>query len=106
MISFSDFKKMELKVGRVVSATDHPNADKLIVMQVDIGGEERQMIAGLKDWYKPDDLVGKSVVAVVNLEPAVLRGEKSEGMLLAAQDGGDVVILAPERDVSPGSPIL
>ena len=106
MISYNEFKKMELKVGRVVSATDHPNADKLIVMQVDIGGEQRQMVAGLKQWYTADDLVGKSIVAVVNLEPAVLRGEKSEGMLLAAQDGGSVVILVPEKDVAPGSPIL
>ena len=106
MISFNDFKKMELKVGKVVSAADHPNADKLIVMQVDIGGEERQTIAGLKDWYTPEELVGKSVVVVTNLEPAVLRGEKSEGMLLAAQDAGKVVILVPEKDVAPGSPIL
>ena len=106
MISYNEFKKMELKVGRVVSATDHPNADKLIVMQVDIGGEQRQMVAGLKQWYTADDLVGKSIVAVVNLEPAVLRGEKSEGMLLAAQDGANVVILVPEKDVAPGSPIL
>ena len=106
MISFNDFKKMELKVGKVVSAADHPNADKLIVMQVDIGGEQRQTVAGLKDWYKPEELVGKSVVVVTNLEPAVLRGEKSEGMLLAAQDAGNVVILIPEKDVAPGSPIL
>ena len=106
MISFNDFKRMELKVGKVVSAADHPNADKLIVMQVDIGGEQRQTIAGLKDWYTPEELVGKSVVVVTNLEPAVLRGEKSEGMLLAAQDGDNVVILVPEKDVAPGSPIL
>jgi len=106
MISFNEFKKMELKVGEVVDVQDHPNADKLIVMKVNLGGEERQMVAGLKPWYTAEQLKGKKIVVVANLEPAVLRGEKSEGMLLAAQDGDDVVILVPERDVKPGSPIL
>ena len=106
MISFNEFKKMELRVGEVLSVQDHPNADKLIVMKVDIGGEERQLVAGLKPWYAAEQLKGKKVVVVANLEPAVLRGEKSEGMLLAAQDGDDVVILVPERDVKPGSAIL
>jgi len=106
MISFNEFKKMELKVGEVVDVQDHPNADKLIVIKVNLGGEERQMVAGLKPWYTAEQLKGKKIVVVANLEPAVLRGEKSEGMLLAAQDGDDVVILVPERDVKPGSPIL
>ena len=106
MISFSEFKQMEMKVGEVVSVADHPNADKLIVMQVKIGDEQRQIVAGLKQWYAPEDLQGKKIVVVTNLEPAVLRGEKSEGMLLAAQDGDNVVVLVPEKDVASGSPVL
>jgi len=106
MISFNEFKKMELKVAEVVSVEDHPNADKLIVMKVKLGDEERQIVAGLKGYYQPEELQGKKIVVVANLEPAVLRGEKSEGMLLAAQDGDDIVIVVPERDVAAGSPIL
>ena len=106
MISFAEFKKMELKVAEVVSVATHPNADKLYVMKINLGGEERQIVAGLKPYYKPEELQGRKIVVVANLEPAVLRGEKSEAMLLAAQDGTSVIIVVPERDVSPGSPIL
>ncbi len=106
MISFMDFKKTELRIGEVVSVENHPNADKLYVLKVNTGDGERQLVAGLRPYYKPEELQGKKVVVVVNLDPAVLRGQKSEGMLLAAQDGSSVVILVPERDVRPGSPIL
>jgi methionyl-tRNA synthetase len=106
MISFAEFKKMELRVAEVVSVETHPNADKLYVMKINLGGEERQIVAGLKPYYKPEELQGKKIVVVTNLEPVVLRGEKSEGMLLAAQDGPNVIIVVPERDVHPGSPIL
>ena len=106
MISFAEFKKMELRVAEVVSVLDHPNANKLYLMKVKIGEEERQLVAGLKPYYKPEQLVGRKIVVVANLEPAVLRGEKSDGMLLAAQDGNNVVIVVPERDVASGSPIL
>ena len=106
MISFQDFKKTELKVAEVVSVVDHPNADKLLLIRVKIGDDERQIVAGLRGHYQAADLEGKKIVMVTNLEPAVLRGEKSEGMLLAAQDGGSVVILVPEREVASGSPVL
>jgi len=106
MISFAEFKKMELKVAQVVSVANHPNADKLYLLKINLGSEERQIVAGLKPYYKPEELQGRKIVVVANLEPAVLRGEKSEAMLLAAQDGTSVVIVVPERDVAPGSPIL
>jgi len=106
MISFAEFKKMELKVAQVVSVEAHPNADKLYVMKINLGGEERQIVAGLKAHYKAEELQGRKIVVVTNLEPVVLRGQKSDGMLLAAQDGPNVVIVVPERDVNPGSPIL
>ena len=106
MISFAEFKNIELKVAQVVSVADHPNADKLYLLKINLGSEERQIVAGLKPYYKPEELLGRKIVVVANLEPAILRGEKSEAMLLAAQDGTSVVILVPERDVAPGSPIL
>jgi len=107
MISFADFKKMELKVGEIKSAEDHPDADKLLVMQVDVGGGTVvQTIAGLKGHYQADELVGKKVVMVANLEPATLRGVESTGMMLACQEGDRVVLVVPEAEVSPGSPVL
>ncbi len=107
MISFADFKKMELKVGEIKSAEDHPNADKLLVMQVDVGGGTTvQTVAGLKGYYQAEELVGKKVVMVANLEPASLRGVESQGMMLACQEADRVVLVVPEADVSPGSPVL
>ena len=105
MITIQDFAKVELKTGKVVEAEQHPNADKLIVMQVDMGDEKRQIVGGLRDWYAPEDLVGKEVVLVTNLEPATLRGVESNGMLLAAEGGGDVAVLKPDRPLPPGSKV-
>jgi len=106
MISIQDFMQTELKVGKVLSAEDHPNADKLMVLRVDLGEEEpRTLVAGLKAYYAAEDLVGKLVVVVANLEPARLRGVESRGMLLAVQDGDQVVVLTPEKPVSPGSSV-
>ncbi|MFO7957460.1 MAG: methionine--tRNA ligase subunit beta [Candidatus Brocadiia bacterium] len=107
MISIQDFKKVEMKTGKVLSVEDHPNADKLMVMRVDVGEERpRTLVAGLKDYYDADELEGMQIVVVTNLEPAQLRGVKSEGMLLAAQDGDDVVVLTLKQELSPGSPVL
>ena len=100
MISYQDFKKVELKVGKVLSVEDHPNADKLLVIRVDLGEETpRTLVAGLKPYYRPEQLEGRRVVVVANLEPAQLRGVASNGMLLAAQDG-ERVYLESERSVS------
>ncbi len=106
MVAFDDFKKIELRVGKIKSVENHPNADKLYVIKVDIGGEERQTVAGLRGHYTPEQLQDKSVVVVTNLDPAVLRGVESKGMLLAAQDGSRVVLLQPDGEVSPGSKVL
>ena len=106
MITFDEFKKMELLVGRVTSVENHTNADKLYVIQIDLGTETRQVVAGLRPYYEPEQLVGKNVVVVANLDPAELRGVTSNGMILAAQDGDKVIILQPESDVSPGSRVL
>lgn len=103
MISIDDFRKVELKVATVKSAEVHPNADKLIVLQVDLGSEQRQICAGIRNHYTPEELVGKQVVVVANLETAKLRGLESQGMLLAASDDGRVIILTPEKPVLAGA---
>ena len=103
MISFDEFKKMDLRIARVTSCEPHPNADKLWVMQIDLGDEQRQIVAGLKSYYAAEDLVGKKIVVVANLAPATLRGVESNGMLLAAQSGNDVIILTPEKDLPAGA---
>ena len=105
-ISYGDFKKMDLVVGTVTSVEPHPNADKLYVLKVNIGTEERQLVAGLKQYYEPGQLDGKQLVIVANLEPAKLRGIESQGMLLAAQSGEEVVIVSPERPLPPGAKVL
>jgi methionyl-tRNA synthetase len=107
MISFEDFKKVEMKVGKVLSVEDHPNADKLMVMRVDVGEDApRLLVAGLKAYYGAEELVGKSIVVVTNLEPAQLRGVQSNGMLLAAQEGDVVSVLTLDKVVAPGSKVL
>src|SRR6201988_2655142 len=103
MISIDDFSKVELKVATVKSAEAHPNADKLIGLQVDLGSEQRQICAGMRNHYTPEELVGKQVVVVANLETAKLRGLESQGMLLAASDDGRVIILTPEKPVLAGA---
>ena len=105
MISFEEFQKLDLRVAEIKEAKDHPNADKLVVMKIDTGSEEKQIVAGIKAYYTNEELIGKKVVVVNNLEPAKLRGQESNGMLLAADAGSDIVILVPEKDVPAGSKI-
>ena len=106
MISFADFQKMELVTGLVKECREHPNADKLLVLKVEVGGREKQLVAGIRGHYTPDEMVGKTIIVVDNLEPAKLRGETSEGMLLAASDpDGRVILLTTEKDAPPGSKV-
>jgi methionine--tRNA ligase beta chain len=105
-ITIDDFKKVVLKVGKVVEAAAHTNANKLLVLKVDLGGGEvRQVVSGIKQWYAPEQLVGKSVILVANLAPAQLRGVESQGMVLAATSGDQVILLSPEKDAAPGSKV-
>ena len=105
MISIDEFRNVELRVATVKSAEPHPNADKLIVLKIDLGTEERQICAGIRNHYAPEELVGRQVVVVANLETAKLRGLESQGMLLAASDEGRIVILTPEKIVQPGAKV-
>ncbi|UCG17675.1 MAG: methionine--tRNA ligase subunit beta [Phycisphaerales bacterium] len=106
-ITFDDFLKVKLKVAKVLDVTDHPDADKLLVLKVDLGTEQRQVVAGIKKHYRPEDLVGKNIIVVQNLAPRKMRGYESQGMLLAACTPGDaeIVLLTTERDIPPGSSV-
>jgi methionyl-tRNA synthetase len=103
MIEFEDFEKLDLRVAEVLSVEDHPNADKLYVLKVDLGDEQRQIVAGLKQYYKPEELKGKKLVMIANLKPIKLRGVESQGMLLAAGKDDKVAFLSPEKDMENGS---
>jgi methionine--tRNA ligase beta chain len=105
MASLADFQQIDLRIATVKSAEVHPNADRLLVLKIDVGGEERQIVAGIRASYDPAALLGKQIVVVFNLEPANLRGLESQGMLLAARDGDRVVVLTPQAPVASGSKV-
>ena len=113
-IAYDDFAKLDLRVATIKSAEFHPNADRLLKVQLDDGTPEgRQVCAGIRQWYDPATLVGRQVVIVANLEPRKIRGEISQGMILAASDlkgtgtddpaGRDVIFLTVEKPAKPGS---
>ena len=87
LVAYEDFAKLDLRVAKVLEVTAHPNADKLIVLKVDLGTEQRQIVAGLRAFYGAENLVGKNIVIVANLQPRKMRGLESDGMLLAATVG-------------------
>ena len=102
-ITYEDFKKLDLRVGKIKEAEPVPGSSNLIKMKVDIGTEERQIIAGIAQCYKPEELIGKEIIVVANLEPKMIRGLESRGMLLAAGESAkDVVILTIDKEVKPG----
>jgi len=103
MASLQEFKNIELKVAQIREVNDHPNADRLYVISVDLGDKCKQIVAGIKKSYNKEELVGKQVVVVDNLEPALLRGVESQGMLLAASDAQGICIISPDRTTALGS---
>ena len=103
MITIDEFKKMNIRIARIKDVIDHPGADRLYIIRLMIGEEEREVVAGIKKAYAKEELVGKLVAVVENLEPAVIRGVESRGMILATQDGETMAVLSPDRPVSPGS---
>jgi methionyl-tRNA synthetase len=103
MITIEQFQQVELRVGTVKEATPHPNADRLLVLKVDIGTEERQIVAGIRTHYDPAALVGTQVVVVANLAPALLRGVESQGMLLAASGDGTLAVVRPAAPMPAGA---
>ena len=103
MIPFNDFKKLDIRVGRILDVNNHPKADKLLVLKIDIGNEVRTIVAGIKKYYEREELMDKKVIVVVNLEQKELRGIKSEGMILAAVKDNKVILLTPDEDIKEGA---
>jgi methionine--tRNA ligase beta chain len=105
-ISFEEFQKLDLRIGKIIEANQVPGSRNLIRMIVDFGTEKRQAVAGLLQWYKPEDLVGKKGAFILNLQRRKLMGIESQCMILAAEDNkGNVVALQPEKDIAEGSRI-
>jgi methionyl-tRNA synthetase len=105
-ISFAEFQKLDIRIGKIIEATQVPESKKLIKISVDFGTEKRQAVAGLLKYYKPEDLVGKKCVFLLNLQRRILAGIESQCMVLAAEDeAGNVTVLQPEKDIAEGSKI-
>ncbi|MEM3823457.1 MAG: methionine--tRNA ligase subunit beta [Candidatus Bathyarchaeia archaeon] len=105
-ITFEEFQKLDMRVGKVVEAKQIPGSRNLIKMIVDFGTEKRQAVAGLLHWYKPEDLVGKKCAFILNLQRRKFMGVESQCMILAAEDNkGNVVIIQPEKEIAEGSKI-
>ena len=107
-INYDDFAKLDLRVATVLECKPHANADKLLVLQIELAnGERRQICEGLRLFYQPEQLVGKQIVVVANLDPRQMRGEVSNGMLLASTDSatGRVIIISPSEAVAAGSKV-
>lgn len=105
MTTIDDFKKLDLRVGKIISAERVENSDKLLKLEVDIGDERRQIIAGIGKQYGPEDLINQEIVIVANLEPRELMGLESNGMILCADVDGVPVLLQPQKEVPPGTKI-
>lgn len=101
-VNYDHFAQLDLRVARIIEAREHPNANKLLLLRIKVGEVEKQIVAGIRGHYEPSGLVGRSIVVVNNLEPAMIRGEESNGMLLAASDGTSVVLVQPEREIADG----
>ncbi|RTZ90321.1 MAG: methionine--tRNA ligase subunit beta [Deltaproteobacteria bacterium] len=103
MITFNDFKKLELRIGEITAAERVPETDKLLKLIIDVGTESRQVVAGMAEYYEPAELIGKQVPLLMNLEPKTLRGVESHGMILAVDVEGRPILLHPDQKVPPGS---
>jgi methionyl-tRNA synthetase len=105
-ISFDEFQKLDLRIGKIVEANQIPDSRNLIRLMVDFGTEKRQAVAGLLQWYQPEDLVDKKCLFILNLQKRMVMGVESQCMILAAEDDkGNVTVLLPEEDVAEGSKI-
>jgi len=104
-VTIDDFSKMGLKVGVIKKVENIEGADRLYKLMVDTGEKQRTLVAGIKQQYTPEDLMDKRIVVVTNLEPATIKGVKSEGMLLAASSDGKISIITPDSEVPAGSKV-
>lgn len=104
MIKFEEFKSVELKVAKVINAERIPDSTNLLKLEIDLGAERRQIVSGIAKYYEPEELIGRQIVVVVNLEPRTFMGVESQGMALAA-GGEKLALLVPDKEVAQGSPI-
>ncbi len=105
MVPIEEFRKLELRVAEIESAAPHPNADKLYILNIKVGETRKQIVAGIRKHYTEEELKGKKVIVVNNLQPAVIRGVESNGMLLAASEGEILTLVTPERTIPDGAPV-
>lgn len=104
-ISLSDLQKLDIRIGKVVHAERVPETDKLIRLEIDFGVETRQIVTGMAEFFDPEHFIGKEIPVILNLEPRVIQGIESQGMILAAEAAGLPVLIHPEKEVPPGSVI-
>lgn len=102
-ITFEDFEKLRIRIGLIVNADRIEGADKLLKLQIDFGDGKRQIVSGIAEFYTPEKLIGKQFPFIVNLEPRIIRGVESQGMILAIDVKGKAVLLKPQKKVPPGS---
>lgn len=105
IVTFDDFKKLDMRIAMILEAEKIPGSEKLIKLKIDIGEGERQLVAGIGQFYATEELIGRRIAVVVNLEPKMLMGLESQGMLLAADSPEGPVLLMPDREVPAGSKI-
>lgn len=103
MISLEDFKRIELVVAKILEVHPIPGRDRLYRIKVSLGNEERYIISGIREYYKPEELLGKKIILIKNLEPRMIAGYESRGMLLAAFDGNSLSLLTVDRDIPEGT---
>lgn len=106
IISLDDFKKLDLRIAKIIKAEKVEGSDKLLKLEIDLGYEQRQILAGIAQFYEPEKLIGQEIIVLTNLQSRVIRGLESRGMLLAATDtDGTIAILRPDKELTPGSKI-
>ena len=103
MATIEDFRKLELRIAEIKEVNDHPNADKLLILSVDLGDRLKQVVAGIKNFYSKEELIGRQVVLVDNLDPVILRGVESQGMILAGSDENMLAVVSPDKNLKIGS---
>jgi methionyl-tRNA synthetase len=105
LVDITEFGRIDLRVAQVLEAERVQGADRLLKLQIDLGDEKRQIVAGIAEFYPPEEIVGKKVIVVANLKPTTIRGIESRGMLLAAKKGSKLAVVTPDRDLPPGAKV-
>ena len=103
MATIDDFRKLEFRVAQIKEVNDHPNADKLLILTVDLGDRQKQVVAGIRNSYAKEELIDKQVILVDNLDPVILRGVESQGMILAGSDENILAVISPDKNLKLGS---